>query len=748
MASYTSNTSNQWTLIVDVTNVEVDTPNNRSKVSWSVKLKDVNRAIDARCTYHLAINGTNVWVSASGGSYVTDYTMNNTTVLASGTTGWIDHASNGSKSVSVSAGIISLNTTATWRIPQLSLSETLTLTTIPRYATITGFSASINDRSASLSWTADKTISQWRWSGDSGGWYSDWITVNASSGSTSISVTPGSTYGWRIQVINSASGLVTTSSVVSKTATKTPSTLTLSTTSQNVGSGIVWTINESYDYTHRITYAFGSLSGDILGSGTTGVDTSSGTWTLPTNLTSQIPNTTSGVGGIYIATYYGSVLVGTHGYAFTAIVPNNTAWQPTVPSVTISDVATRPTGVTSYVQGIAKAKVVSSSTAQGGASISSYRVTVSGIGTYYGSNITSGFLTNSGTITITVRATDSRGYYREKSDTITVVAYSPPKLTTYTASRSPDDEGTDLATSINFSLSSIDNQNGKHYRIRYRETGGTWVTLVSSSDYYTRDTTHSATGVLDVNKSYEVEFYLTDSYTAITQTRNIGTGFVLLDFNKSGKSMAIGKVSEGKARLEVFGNILLQNRDDDTKLALEQLQGNSGIEIGNPRLVGLAYIDFHSGGENVDYDARILVSGGGTSSAQGQMSIHAQTITFSHIPTVAGSGIWYRGNSHVVEETGSNENGRYIKFSDGTLLCSREFKFTATGTVIDTARTFPASSTIPQVIIPSLGDDGQSNWAGSLYTGYSNGVTYRLVAVGLVSGGKYILRFISWGRWK
>lgn len=540
MATFYSNTNRGYRLRLDVTQTSQNVGANTSAISYTLKLESTTASFGAwGHTRSLSIDGTQVY---SVNNQIT-IAGNSTLTLATGTR-TISHNADGAKSISLVASF-DANQRSGWVVTSaLTINTSMALTTIPRYASITAFTASINDRTASLSWTADKTISQWRWSTNSGSSYSGWTTVNASSGSTSISVSPGSTYGFRIQVRSSASGLDTTSSTVSKTATKTPSTLTLSTTSQDVGSAITWTINESYDYTHQITYAFGNTSGYILGSNGVIPNTSTGTWTVPTALANQIPSATSGSGTIYVYTYYGSVHVGTKSYTFTAKVPNNTTWQPTVPSVTISDAGTRPAGITSYVQGKAKATVVSSSTAQGGASISSYQVTVSGIGTYYGSNITSGFLTNSGTVTITVRATDSRGYYREKSDTITVEAYSPPKLTTYTAMRAPNDQGTDLTTNIDFTISSVSSQNTKQYRIRYRPTGGTWVILVDSTEYYTRSTTHSETGALDANSSYEVEFYIKDSYASVTQTRNIGTAFQLMDFNASGRGMAIGKVSE------------------------------------------------------------------------------------------------------------------------------------------------------------------------------------------------------------
>ena len=53
-----------------------------------------------------------------------------------------------------------------------------------------------------------------------------------------------------------------------------------------------------------------------------------------------------------------------------------------------------------------------------------------------------------------------------------------------------------------------------------------------------------------VDNSYDFQFLVTDYFTSTSITRNIGTGFTLMDFNASGKGMGIGKVSE-KNMLEV-----------------------------------------------------------------------------------------------------------------------------------------------------------------------------------------------------
>lgn len=372
---------------------------------------------------------------------------------------------------------------------------------------------------------------------------------------------------------------------------------TLNVSTQNLGSAITISTNRaSTAFTHTLKYTFGSLSANIA----TGV-TASHAWTLPTSLGGQIPNTTSGTGSIICETYNGGTLIGTRTVSFTATVPNNTTFQPTVPALTVTDAATRPSGITSYVQTKARIRVQSSSTAQAGASISQYRVTILGTN-YTGSDITTGVINTSGSVSILVRATDSRGYFREQTTSVTVVAYSPPQLTKYIATRSPNDQGTDLSTTISYSISPINNQNTKQYRIRYKRADlSTWTQLVSNTTSYAlTDQANSATDVLSGDNSWNIEFMVKDSYAEVITIVNVGTAFELINFNASGKGIAFGKVSESDRfdvgmlatfRGDVTGPFQVIGSAADNPI---RVRGISGITADGTAYDGL-YLNFETG---------------------------------------------------------------------------------------------------------------------------------------------------------
>lgn len=84
------------------------------------------------------------------------------------------------------------------------------------------------------------------------------------------------------------------------------------------GTSKITITRASSSFTHKLTYAFGNLSGTIASN----VGTSY-TWTLPTSFYSQIPSANSGTGTITCITYSGSTEVGRKSISFTAKVTNS-----------------------------------------------------------------------------------------------------------------------------------------------------------------------------------------------------------------------------------------------------------------------------------------------------------------------------------------------------------------------------------------------------------------------------------------
>lgn len=71
----------------------------------------------------------------------------------------------------------------------------------------------------------------------------------------------------------------------------------------------------------------------------------------------------------------------------------------------------------------------------------------------------------------------------------------------------------------------------------------------------------------------------------------------------------------------------------------------AGLEIGSTSGANSPYIDFHSSGNNIDYDTRILASGGNASVGYGSLTVTAANITISGNLLTSANGVYNVGTS-------------------------------------------------------------------------------------------------------
>ena len=350
-----------------------------------------------------------------------------------------------------------------------------------------------------------------------------------------------------------------------RTATKSVAMATIPRASQptisanpTLGSPItIYTNRVSSSFTHTITYAFGNASGTIG----TGVGDSVN-WTPAIELAQQIPNATAGVGAITCYTYNGETLVGTKGVNFTATVPGSI-----VPSISLSNPTiggSAPAGWGIFVKGKSTASYTITGTGNQGSTISQYQSSVAGY-SYTTANVTTGILYGAGTQTISAKVIDSRGRQATTSKTFNVVDYYNPSFTAVQIQRvdqngNLDDNGEYAYFHFAGSVSSCSGNNKGTFKIAYRikntgsyteKTIATNQESINQSGFITSDGTQSGTKIeFENTNTYDIKFMITDTFITVENLQQLDTGFDLLNFNPSGKSMAIGKVSEASATEE------------------------------------------------------------------------------------------------------------------------------------------------------------------------------------------------------
>ena len=325
-------------------------------------------------------------------------------------------------------------------------------------------------------------------------------------------------------------------------------------------------------FTHTVVFKFGSYSKT-----TTGVGTST-SYAIPTSWLNAIPSATSGTATVTVTTYSGSTKIGSAvSKNFTLTVPSTVV--PTISAVSLTEAVS---GIAAqfggYVQ--SKSKIAVKITAAGvySSTIKTYKTTIQGAN-FTAASFTSGTLTKSGTSTVTITVTDSRGRTASTTRSITVIAYAVPKITSFQGFRCLADgtenyDGTHLNAAVDFSISPVSNKNTASYTLEYRlKNTETWTALTSGAVYALKQNIVSASGFMSVDSSYDIRLSISDFFTTTRSTFEIPTAFTLLDFNTSGKGIAFGKVSELEEGMEIdmdmsiYRNIFMggPQRTDDEK---------------------------------------------------------------------------------------------------------------------------------------------------------------------------------------
>ena len=340
----------------------------------------------------------------------------------------------------------------------------------------------------------------------------------------------------------------------------------LSTTTPTMGSAFtIYTNRVSDTFTHTIRYWFGNANGTIASNVAT-----STSWTPPLDLANQIPSSTSGVGTIYCDTYQSGNLIGTKTINFTLNVPSSVV--PSVSFTNVSETGDVPSSWGVYVKNKSRIALAISGSGTYSSSIASYVIS------YYGGSITSAsgttsYLTQAGSTTFTGQVTDTRGRGASTTTTINVVDYYNPTISTAQVQRCDvdgniDNNGEYMYISYGASISSVSNKNTPSavYKVGYRvhNTGNyTYVNLTTNANSYSASGVLFSDGIKAASSSgtkvqfsssntYDIQFYVADYFTYYDNVQSLDTGFDLMNFNPSGKAMAIGKVSEAGANEELL----------------------------------------------------------------------------------------------------------------------------------------------------------------------------------------------------
>lgn len=368
-------------------------------------------------------------------------------------------------------------------------------------------------------------------------------------------------------------------------------------------------------------------------------------WTPKYDLAKQIPKLTNATGTLRCITMNGTATVGTKTATIKVIVPDN---DETRPSFTLDGLVLKP--VTSlgkefegmYIRGKTglRAEITAKSVYS---EISAYSITVGSL-TEQGNPAIIDLLVNEGSVKVTAKVTDARGFSATVTTTIYIMPYRNPKVTPYTgysdvicerakSNGELSSNGTYLAIKAGKSFSSVIlngvEKNSCSLRYRWRPNGATsftdWITLLAEGSAETEVSLLVGNVVSSLQTSYVVEIEAIDSldgkHTLTFQIMTEAISFVLYD---GADGAGFGKYPEAPHVVDIASHMTLLVRG---KL---EVTGSQWVNIG---LASGINESVYAYGRKEDSGCHYLVSNG------------------NHVYTAFNCGFTYSGTAKVINAT-------------------------------------------------------------------------------------------------
>ena len=320
--------------------------------------------------------------------------------------------------------------------------------------------------------------------------------------------------------------------------------------------------------TDTLTWKIGDATGTI---GTTDEDMY--IWTPSIYLAELITNSTSTTCVISCTSYDDDTLIGTSTANLTLEVPSSIVPSVSIGTLLEADEAMIAKNWNVFVQNKSKLQIPITANGIYGSDIVSIVTTINN-NVFNGSNIITPTLITSGQSTISTIVTDTRGRTATTTKTYNVEPYANPTITSVEAQRclqdgTIDEDGTYILYTFVGSISSAANNNSKLFQIGYKKkTDENYTFVTISNTYSVNETNEVSSFTISPDYAYDIIFQAVDSFMTTAIGRELIVGFDLMNFNASGKAMAIGKVSEAGPNEELL----------EIDLPVEVLQPMSGTD--------------------------------------------------------------------------------------------------------------------------------------------------------------------------
>ena len=512
---------------------------NYTDITLNVYLSYYTLAVGARSDSTISVNGVSETYTAPA---INDYSSGWKKKLLKTKTVRVSHNADGTKSgVVLSASWRFSGTYSGVSIGTITASATVTLNSIDRTAPTVSCSVSnITANGFTISASSSATSDIWQYSLNGG---STWTQFSATAGTSATvtlsSLSPNTTYSVRVRARKRTNQVYGTSGTVSAKTLGGAVLLSCGSFSADAATVSLSLRVTAYNaaYTNYITIKNGSttylsLAGRIWSAGTAN-RTITLTSSERTTLLNAMASVKSFTATIELVTKSGSTQIGNASTCTCTVSTSASNSGPTLSGFTFADSYSTTTAITGnnqvLIQDYSRLTVTpGTATARNGASIVSYSAVCSGVtkSNTTGAALSLGTIGTSGTRDITLTVTDSRGYTASVTQSVTVVPYSKPRVSSVSLRRTNDIE-TEMQLVFNGSISPITVDGTQKNSLLYARYRYKFTSASSYNSYSSILGSVTATGSsfsfsnlelcnLDSESSYDFHLQIRDQLNSLT----------------------------------------------------------------------------------------------------------------------------------------------------------------------------------------------------------------------------------------
>lgn len=330
------------------------------------------------------------------------------------------------------------------------------------------------------------------------------------------------------------------------------STLTIGDSSVTPGGSFTFGISGVSSFKHKITCKIGSK---VSKSEEISAGTAAGKFTIPESWAEYVTDEKKTTITVVLATYKSSKLIGSRRYSITFKIPDTAEYKPEF-EVELTESGS-PAGWGVYLKGISKLNVtLKNKKFKANAELKSISIKFDGVTKKKSGSVFE--ILNSGTKNVVVRLTDSRGYYTEVKEEISVKEYFPPSIKIKSVARCNENgetktDGAYLLVNFTTRFCEVEELNRATVRYSIRQKGSTTVT--EENEVTSNSPIIIGSGGIQSQVGYEILMTIADSVTDDEARFKLGTIGIPFNIKKGGQGAAFGCYAENDNELLVGWNL-------------------------------------------------------------------------------------------------------------------------------------------------------------------------------------------------